>query len=153
MVKTNKYIESINKKLAEIEAHQSAIFNLGKEIEAAKKELVINELCKRKIKVKKEGSNRYLGVELYLDITPEDNHMYVSLKVTDEKLRPTKGQTWKKVFQELAEDSDLYLLYYFVDYEEEGNLEFVSKSEYIEDCWIEEIADFYIDGRLKAFPL
>lgn len=153
MTKTNSYINAINQQKAEIEAHCYAIKNLKASIFLAKKNLVVEELCKRRIKVKKENSNRYVGAEIYLDITPENNSMYATVKITDEKLRPCKGQTWKNIFQELAMSTDLYLFYEFTDYYELENNEFESMHNHIDDCWIEEIADFYIEGKLKAFPL
>ena len=152
MAKTNKYISIINQNKEQIEAHSNAIKNLESNIFLAKKNLVVEELCKRRIKVKKENSNRYVGAEIYLDITPENNYMYASLKITDENLKPSKYQTWKNIFQELAVDTDLYLFYEFTEYDED-NGEFISKHDHIDDCWIEELADFYIEGKLKAFPL
>ena len=153
MAKTNSYINIINQHKAEIEAHNRAIKNLEANIFLAKKNLVVEELCKRKIKVKKENSNRYVGAEIYIDITPETNAMYATVTITDEKLKPCKGQTWKNIFQELAMDTDLYLFYEFTDYYELENNEFESMHNHIDDCWIEELADFYIEGKLKAFPL
>ena len=130
---------------SQIEQLKKAINEQYSNISVAKKNLFADEINGKTFKVRRTPkSKNFYGLEFQLNVNIYDNSFIGNVTIIDTDLK----KRWGSNLRDMASDADCYFISKFINVSRVDGETYVSKETDIDDYYIEEIAEAYLDKRL-----